>query len=273
MQPFNYAPVLSIAGSDSGAGAGIQADLKTFAALGCYGISAITAITAQNTLGIYAIHPVPAEIVKQQIIAVMDDFKPKAIKIGMLFSAEIVVAVAETLKNHPNIPVIFDPVISASSGDTLIQENVLKAFKEHLFPLVTLLTPNLFEASQLSNQHVKTVEDMEKAAKLLINEDLKSVLIKGGHLESERLINFYLDKNGISKQFKSTKIESKNLHGTGCTLSSAITAFLAQGFDLLTAIKKSGEFVNKAIEASVNLKIGNGAGPLNHFFDFHRNHS
>ncbi len=266
MQTFNCHTVLTIAGSDSGGGAGIQADLKTFAALGFYGTSVITAITAQNTLGVFAIHAVPAEIVKQQIIAVMEDFKPKAIKIGMLFSKDIVVAVAEILKNYPKIPVVFDPVISTTSGGTLIQRNALKAFKEYLFPLIFLLTPNLFEASQLSNQSVKTVDDMEKVARLLINEGLKSILIKGGHLEGDELVNLYLDEENITKQFKSTKIESNNLHGTGCTLSAAIAAYLAQGFNLLIAIEKAGEFVNKAIKAGVNLKIGAGNGPLNHFF-------
>ncbi len=268
--PLKYPSVLTIAGSDSGGGAGIQADLKTFAALGCYGTSAITAITAQNTLGVFAIYPSPAEIVKQQIVAVMDDIKPKAIKIGMLYSAEIVIAVAEVLKNHPDIPIIFDPVMSATSGNSLIQQHVLTTFKSHLFPLIALLTPNLFEASQLANQSVKTIEDMEKAASSLINEDLKSVLIKGGHLKSEELINYYLDSKGISKQFKSTKIETNNLHGTGCTLSSAIAAYLAHEFDLLTAIEKAGEFVNKAIKAGADLKIGEGNGPLNHFFGLKR---
>ena len=269
MQRKIQTAVLTIAGSDSGGGAGIQADLKTFAALGCFGTTAITAITAQNTLGISVIYPLPVEIIKAQIVAVMDDIQPSAIKIGMLYNEAIVVAVAETLKKYPRIPVVFDPVISASSGDILVQEDVLNAFKQYLFPIITLLTPNLFEAAQLSNQSVKTTDDMERVAVFLINQGLKSVLIKGGHLEGNTLINFYLDQKGTSKRLKSTRIESNNLHGTGCTFSAAIAAYLAQGFSLLKAIKKASFFVHEAIKSGKDLKIGNGIGPLNHFFDLH----
>jgi hydroxymethylpyrimidine/phosphomethylpyrimidine kinase len=267
MSQFKYLPVLSIAGSDSGGGAGIQADLKTFAALGCYGTSVITAVTAQNTLGISAIHPIPSEIVKQQIVAVMDDIQPKAIKIGMLFSEEIVIAVAATLKNYPNIPVIFDPVMSASSGDSLMQNETINAFKKHLFPLITLLTPNLSEAAQLTQQTVENLEDMKNSASILLNQNLKNVLIKGGHLLGDELINFYQNQDGKQQQFFSKKIDSKNLHGTGCTLSSAIAAYLAQGFSLVTAIEKAGEYVHQAILQGANVKAGNGNGPLNHFFE------
>lgn len=265
MESFKYLPVLTIAGSDSGGGAGIQADLKTFSALGCFGTSAITAITAQNTLGIFAIHPIPPKIVQKQIIAVMEDIKPLTIKIGMLYSAEITIAVAETLKNYPNIPIIFDPVMSASSGDTLVLKDTVNAFKKYLFPLVTLLTPNLFEAAQLTQQSVTNLEEVRNAAINLLNYRLKNVLIKGGHLQGDELINFYQNQSGVLQLFKSIKIKTNNLHGTGCTLSSAIAAYLAKGFNLLEAIAKAGEFVNQAIKNGINLKIGEGNGPLNPF--------
>ncbi|MFC5283858.1 bifunctional hydroxymethylpyrimidine kinase/phosphomethylpyrimidine kinase [Pedobacter alpinus] len=267
MKSFKYLPVLSIAGSDCGGGAGIQADLKTFAALGCYGTSVISAVTAQNTLGISAVHPIPSEIVKQQIIAVMDDIQPLAIKIGMLYSAEIVIAVAETLKNYPNIPIIFDPVMSASSGDSLMQKDTLKAFQAHLFPIIILLTPNLNEATQLTQQAVKNLEDMKNVASKLLKLGLKNVLIKGGHLHGEQLINFYQNQEGHQHQFISEKINSQNLHGTGCTLSSAIAVYLAQGFSLLAAVERSGNYVHQSILQGANVKVGSGNGPLNHFFE------
>ncbi|HET8827729.1 MAG TPA: bifunctional hydroxymethylpyrimidine kinase/phosphomethylpyrimidine kinase [Pelobium sp.] len=267
MQKPKYLPVLTIAGSDSGGGAGIQADIKTFEALGCFGASAITAITAQNTLGIFAIHSIPASTVKAQIVSVMDDIKPLAIKIGMLYHANTVKCVAETLKKYPLIPIIFDPVITASSGDNLNQGEVLSAFKEYLFPIVDLLTPNLSEASQLLNRKVETLADMEDAAKLLIRDtQLKSVLVKGGHLVGNDLVNFYLHQNGYSQAFKYKRINSGNLHGTGCTLSSAIAGYTAQGFTLLAAIEKAGDFVSKAIKAGQNLRLGEGNGPLCHSF-------
>ena len=267
MEKQNYLPVLTIAGSDSGGGAGIQADLKTFAALGCYGTSVITAVTAQNTLGITAIHPIPPEIVQQQIIAVMEDIKPLAIKIGMLYSPEIAIAVAETLKNHPDIPIIFDPVMSASSGDSLMQNETKNAFKNHLFPLTTLLTPNIYEAAQLSQLTVENLADMKKAALILLKHGLKNILIKGGHLEGDELINFYQNQDGKQVQFISKKINSQNLHGTGCTLSSAIAAYLAQGFSLISAIEKAGEYVHEAILQGADVKTGKSYGPLNHFFE------
>ncbi len=267
MENFKYLPVLTIAGSDSGGGAGIQADLKTFSALGCFGTSAITVITAQNTLGIFAIHPIPTKIVQNQIISVMEDIKPLTIKIGMVYSAEIVIAIAETLKNYPNIPIIFDPVMSASSGNTLVQKDTVDAFKKYLFPLVTLLTPNLFEAALLIKQNVTNLEEVKNAAAHLLNCGLKNVLIKGGHLQGGALINFYQNQEGEKREFHSIKIKSQNLHGTGCTLSSAIAAYLAKGDNLTLSIEKATIFVHEAIKAAINMKIGKGTGPLNHFFN------
>lgn len=266
MSISNFPPVLTIAGSDSGGGAGIQADLKTFAALKCYGASVITAITAQNTWGVYAIHPIPSEIVKAQLVAVMDDIRPKVIKVGMLYSVENVIVVAEVLRKYPTVPIIFDPVLMATAGQALNQDGILAAFRKYLFPVITLLTPNLFEAAQLSEHNVETFDEMKKAASLLLKQKLQAVLIKGGHLKSEELINLYEDRNGKQAVFKSQKIRTSHLHGTGCTLSAAIAAYLAQGFTLLSAIERAGKFVNNAIIAGKDLAIGSGNGPVNPSF-------
>jgi len=263
----NYPVVLSIAGSDSGGGAGIQADLKTISALGCFATTAITAITVQNTLGVAGIHPVPAEIVTGQIKAVIEDLKPSAIKIGMVYSAALAMAVADTLSQYPAIPIIFDPVMLTSTGDSLIEDRTATAFKDLLFPLAELITPNLDEAAVLARFEVTTIPDMEKAAYRLLQYSCSAVLIKGGHLAGSELCDFYLHKNGDARMFRSNKIDTKNTHGTGCTLSAAIASFLALGDDLATAIAKSKAYTHEAIEHGKHASIGAGHGPLNHFFD------
>lgn len=262
-----YISVLTIAGSDSGGGAGIQADLKTFSALGCYGTSAITAITVQNTLGIKAIHQIPSEIVKAQIKAVMDDIKPTAIKIGMIYSPELARTIALTLKDYPEVPIIFDPVMVSTSGYRLIESDTIAIFQQELFPLASLITPNLDEAEILAEMKIQTVDDMKQAASRISNSRCNAVLVKGGHLKGPNLVDVYLDTKGHYQIFKSVAIQTPNTHGTGCTLSAAIAAFVALGDDLPKAIEKAKQYVMQAIVTGQNVKTGEGKGPLNHFFD------
>lgn len=266
MSVNRFKPVLTIAGSDSGGGAGIQADIKTFESLGCYGTTAITAITAQNTLGVNNIFPVPDTILKQQIEAVISDFKPKVVKIGMLYNCENVLAVSSVLKHHPDLQIIYDPVMIASTGKSLSQSGFIDVVKTHLFPICTLITPNLNEASAILNQKVDDLHNMEIAAKQFIELGVKGILIKGGHLKGKQLVNYYLSHNydkGI--KFETQRVESNNLHGTGCTLSSAIAAYLTQGYTMPESIEKAGIYVNQLIHLSKTIKAGSGNGPLLHY--------
>ncbi|WPV02042.1 bifunctional hydroxymethylpyrimidine kinase/phosphomethylpyrimidine kinase [Mucilaginibacter sp. cycad4] len=267
MSRYRYPVVLSIAGSDSGGGAGIQADLKTMSALGCFGTTAITAVTVQNTLGVSDIYPIPVDVVKAQIKAVMDDLKPLVIKIGMVHRTELAIGIAETLREYPNTPVIFDPLMAATSGRRLIADDTAEALKKHLFPRTQLITPNLDEAAILAEMKIKTLGDMKGAAKRIMQYGCKAVLIKGGHLQGPDLFDVYLDYNGDERIFRSTAIDSFNTHGTGCSLSSAIACFIALGNDLQTAIANSKNYVHQAIEQGKDVKTGEGHGPLNHFFD------
>ena len=261
-----YVSVLSIAGSDSSAGAGIQADLKTFSALGCYGTTAITAVTCQNTLAVSDIHPVPANIVYQQVIAVLEDIKPSAVKIGMIPNAEVALAIMSALSAYPHLKIIIDPVMISSSGKALMEENTVQVLIESLFPIATLVTPNLAEAGFLTQKTITNLADMQVAARSMLKFKSEAVLIKGGHLTGNELFDVLVDQSGKEEIFRTTHIESTNTHGTGCTLSSAIAAYLALGFELLTAIKKAKLFVHKAIQEGADVKTGAGTGPLNHFF-------
>jgi hydroxymethylpyrimidine/phosphomethylpyrimidine kinase len=264
---YKYPAVLTIAGSDSGGGAGIQGDLKTFSALGCFGTSAITAITAQNTLGVSAIHSIPPEIVEKQIQAVLEDIKPSAIKIGMVHSAELAVAIASVLKDYPKIPIIFDPVMVATSGDKLIENGTIDTLKQVLFPLSALVTPNLDEAALLAEMEINNLEDMEAAAEKIIGFGCEAVLVKGGHLKGKQLFDIYLDKNGYKQVFLAEFVDTNNTHGTGCSLSSAIAAFTARKLDLIAAIAEAKIYIQHAIESAKDVKTGKGNGPLNHFFN------
>lgn len=267
MPDYSYISVLTIAGSDSGGGAGIQGDLKTFAALGCYGTSAITAITVQNTLGVSDIHPVPAAIVAGQIKAVLDDIKPSAIKIGMIHQADAALAIAGILRAYPGIPVVLDPVMVSSSGRRLLDDEVISILQQQLFPLVTLVTPNLDEAAVLSGISITGVDDMKAAAVKILETGCNAVLVKGGHLSGTQLYDVYLDRDGKEHIISSEAISTNNTHGTGCTLSSAIAAFLARGTDLITAIENASVYMHQAIAAGMDVKTGEGHGPVNHFFD------
>jgi hydroxymethylpyrimidine/phosphomethylpyrimidine kinase len=267
MIKYQYPVVLSIAGSDSGGGAGIQADLKTMSALGCFATTAITAVTVQNTLGVSGIHAIPVEVVKAQIKAVMDDLKPSAIKIGMIHSAELAIGIAEALSEYPNVPVIFDPVMVATSGDRLIAGDTVETLKAHLFPIATLVTPNLDEAVILAGMEIKTIGDIKSAAVRIMEYGCNAVLIKGGHLKGPDLFDVYLDKDGNERIFRSAAIDTVNTHGTGCSLSSAIASFIALGNDLNISISHSKKYIQQAIEQGKDVKTGEGHGPLNHFFD------
>lgn len=267
MKQYKYPVVLTIAGSDSGGGAGIQADLKTFSALGCFGTTAITAITVQNTAGVSAIHSIPVDIVKGQMEAVIADLKPKAIKIGMVHSADLVIGIAEVLQKYPSIPVVLDPVMISTSGHKLIEDKTVDVLTSHLFPLVTVITPNLDEAAVLTGMKLHNVDDMQKAAVKLLETGCKSVLVKGGHLRSKVLYDVFADSNGNELLFEGEFIQSNNVHGTGCTLSSAIAAYLARTEPLYKAVALAREYIKEAIDAGKDVKIGEGNGPLNHFFN------
>jgi len=254
---------LTIAGSDSGAGAGIQADLKTFAALGVYGTCAITAATAQNTLGVNAVHYIPPQIVAAQIDTVLDDFDIAAIKIGMIGAAKIVEAVADRLRGLGGRPfVIYDPVIAASSGDALSREGFLAAIKTRLLPLVDCLTPNLAEAAALLGEaEAHDEEAMAAQGRALLTLGSRAVLMKGGHLDAAEAIDVLVTREE-TRCYASPRIASANTHGAGCTLSAAIAAHLALGARLDDAVAAAKAFVSRAIEAGANVKLGHGRGPL-----------
>lgn len=264
-----YPIVLSIAGSDSSGGAGIQADLKTFSALGVYGATAITAITAQNTLGVHAQCPIPPQMVYDQITAVVDDLHPSFVKIGMLSNAEIVLAVAEALGKY-SLPIVLDPVMVSSSDHRLLSVEAQDLVKKKLLPMAMLLTPNLPEMKALTDLPLSTYEEKEKAAKYLLDCDAQAILLKGGHEEGDVKtdILFTLSDNGIqSSLFVSDSIPTRNIHGTGCTLSSAIAAYLAKGLRLEEAIAAAKKYISEAIRAGADIEIGYGFGPVNHGFN------
>lgn len=256
---------LTIAGSDSGGGAGIQADLKAFSALGVYGASAVTAVTAQNTLTVSAVHEVPADVVAGQVEAVLSDLNVGAIKIGMLFSTAIIEAVADVLPaNGP--PIVVDPVMIAKSGDSLLQADAVDALKELIFPLATLITPNLPEASVLSGlSEAENVPKMRAQASQLGTPGRTSVLIKGGHGTTDVCTDVLLDTNGNETVFSTPRIPTRNTHGTGCTFSAAIAAQLALGHSLTDSVGTAHRYLNAAIDHAHGLRIGNGHGPVHHF--------
>jgi hydroxymethylpyrimidine/phosphomethylpyrimidine kinase len=265
--PKQYCKVLTIAGSDSGGGAGIQADLKTFSAIGCYGMSVITALTAQNTRGVIGIHAVPPAFAVQQIEAVLTDIGADAVKIGMLYSAALIEAVAEALKTHGARKIVLDPVMVAQSGDKLLQDDAVDAIKMHLMPLADVVTPNMPEVSVLTGRSLKNWKDAERAAKALAEHGSRSILIKGGHGAENKSIDllFLVGENRFIR-LEAERIETRNNHGTGCTLSSAIAAYLAQGNDIEAAVQKAKTFMNAAIAAGARYQIGHGHGPVHHFF-------
>lgn len=258
--------VLTIAGSDSSGGAGIQADIKAISALGSFAASVITSVTAQNTLGVQGIHPIPTDMVRQQIESVMDDLHPEAVKIGMVCDKDIARTIAKCVEKYQPRWVVYDPVMVSTSGHKLMTDDTIETIKQELIPRATLITPNLHEARILAGHELNTIEDMEKHAEVLSQTLRCSVLIKGGHLEDGEMCDILYDatEDRIFR-YNAPKIESKNLHGTGCTLSSAIATKLSQGHSMKEAIALAKDYVFKAIDAAKDMHIGHGHGPLWHF--------
>ncbi|MCY1164841.1 MAG: bifunctional hydroxymethylpyrimidine kinase/phosphomethylpyrimidine kinase [Pseudomonadota bacterium] len=261
---FQYPRVLSIAGSDSGGGAGIQADLKTFSALGCYGMTAITALTAQNTLGVRSIHGVPPQMLLDQIDAVVEDIGVDAVKIGMLHSPEIVHAVAEAIDRHALERVVLDPVMVATSGAVLIDNPAIAALVRELFGRAALITPNLDEAALLVGRPLDSEQAMEIAARELLAKGARAVLLKGGHLPGDVVSDLLITQGDAPHWMRAPRIHSANTHGTGCTLSSAIASHLALGLSLTEAVEAARVYVRGALEAGAAVRTGAGSGPLNH---------
>ena len=273
-----YIAALTIAGSDCSGGAGIQADIKTISALGCYAASAITAVTVQNTQGVTAVHAVPPEIVAGQIRAVMDDIKPKAVKIGMVNDAETIKAIADALADYDIEHIVVDPVMVSTSGSKLMQDDAIKVFIEKLLPMSTLITPNIYEAEILAGKKITDEDAMNDVAGEILSKGAEAVLIKGGHIEGDKKVDLLY--NAIRKtearsseitmmigdSFESETVETRNTHGTGCTLSAAIASNLAMGLGINKAIDKAKYWLTSALIAGADVEIGSGHGPVNHFY-------
>lgn len=255
---------LTIAGSDSSGGAGIQADLKTFTVLGAYGTSAITALTAQNTMGVSGVMTVSADFVSAQIAAVADDLEVKSSKIGMLANAEIIVAVSAAIGRYNLHPIVLDPVMIATSGDRLLSPDAVEAMRRDLLPRVDLLTPNLIEAADLlGTEPATTIEEAEDQGRRLLALGSGAILVKGGHGSGDTAVDLLVDASGC-QAFELPRLATPNTHGTGCTLSAAITAYLALGCELCVAIERAKEFVWKGLFSAAKQRLGHGSGPLDH---------
>lgn len=253
---------LTIAGSDSGAGAGIQADLKTFAALDVYGLSVITAVTAQNTIGVRAVQEIDTEVVAAQLDAVAEDFPIKAVKTGMLSSAAIIEVVAAGLRRHRLLTLVVDPVMVAKSGDRLLREDAVAALVTRLLPLATVVTPNLPEAEVLSKSSINSFEDRLAAARRILDAGARAVVVKGGHGGDDPVIDLLVGADGV-REFRARRVNSTSTHGTGCTFSAAIAAGMASGLGLEAAVAGARQYVSKALAQAEPL--GHGHGPLGHF--------
>ncbi len=260
-----YVRTLTIAGSDSGGGAGIQADLKTFSALGCYGMSVVTALTAQNTREVRNIQAVPGAFIADQMRAVLEDIGVDAVKIGMLHAPEVIRVVAEVLGEHKVMHTVLDPVMVAKSGDRLLQEEAVDALRETLLPQVQVITPNLPEGGILLGQEIGE-GNMESAAKALGKFGPEAVLLKGGHGEGTMSTDvLYLKKKDETLSYEAPRIRTQNTHGTGCTLSSAIAAYIAHGEDIAEAVRKAKNYLTDALQAGSAHQLGHGHGPVHHF--------
>ena len=254
--------VLAIGGSDSGGGAGIQADLRTFMSLKVHGCSAITCVTAQNSLGVNSLEPIKEEIIKSQIEAVVSDFQVKALKTGMLLNESIINAISIQLNNY-SIPKIIDPVMVSRAGATLIDKSAINAYKKFLFPQADLITPNIYEANLLLGLNIKNEQDIEAAGFNLLELGPKSVLIKGGGINNLKGKDYFINSKGESYWFHSDFIDTKNTHGSGCTLSAAICSYIGKGLNLIESINEAKLFVKESLINSY--KIGKGPGPLGHY--------
>ena len=257
--------VVTIAGSDSCGGAGIQADLKTFSALGTYGMSVITAITAQNTMGVLMVRDLDAEIVREQIKALFDDIEIHAVKIGMVSNIHIIDTIGDCLKNYDTHPIILDPVMVSKSGCHLLRPESKDKLIDVLFPLADVVTPNLYEAEVITGTKIETIKEMEQAAVRIHQLGARYVVVKGGHLSGDAVDVLFNGKDFI--HMKGKRIHTRNTHGTGCTFSSAITAYLARGYSITEAVYQAKEYISGAIEHS--LDIGHGVGPTHHFYDLY----
>lgn len=254
--------VLIVAGSDSGGGAGIQGDLKTVICLGGYGMTAITALTAQNTQGVFGIHPVPEDFITQQMELCLDDLGADALKTGMLHSDSVIRTVARVIREKAkHLPLVVDPVMVAKGGASLLETSAVECLKTELLPLATLFTPNIPEAERLSGIPIRNVDDMERAAHLLHSAH-GAVLVKGGHLEGNELVDLLLDHDGVVTRYRSPRIATTHTHGTGCALASAVATGLAQGMPLKDSVERARTYVQEAIRHAPGL--GHGHGPLGH---------
>jgi hydroxymethylpyrimidine/phosphomethylpyrimidine kinase len=255
---------LTIAGSDSGGGAGIQADLKTFAAHGVFGTSAVTALTAQNTLGVQGVFEIPADFVGRQIDSIARDIGADAVKIGMISNAGIIEVVTAKIAEYSLLPLVLDPVMVAKGGDSLLRDDAKEALIRILLPAATIVTPNLPEAEVLCGFAISGIDDMHRAARAILALGPKAVVVKGGHLaDRHESVDVFFDGKDFL-EFTAVRVKSKNTHGTGCTFSSAIAASLALGLPLREAVKSAKDYVSRIIAASVDLGIGHGHGPMNH---------
>ncbi|MDI7276069.1 MAG: bifunctional hydroxymethylpyrimidine kinase/phosphomethylpyrimidine kinase [Anaerolineae bacterium] len=267
----SYYRALTIAGSDSGGGAGIQADLKTFSALGCYGMSVLTALTAQNTVAVTGIHPVPPQFIAQQIDAVMQDIGVDAVKIGMLHSSEVIRTVAERLAHYRVGRIVVDPVMVAKSGAKLLQDEAVEALREVLLPLATVITPNLPEAAVLLERPISDLAEMQEACRALAELGPQAVYLKGGHLGGKQSPDvLYVREDRSLRVLKAPRVETRNVHGTGCTLSSAIAAYLAQGYSVRQAVERAKAYMTAALRAGAAYRLGQGHGPVHHFHRYWR---
>jgi len=268
-QHHSYHKALTIAGSDSGGGAGIQADLKAFSANAVYGMSAITAITAQNTRGVQAIHPVPVAIIRQQIISVMEDIGTDAVKTGMLHSSAVIQTIREALEEYPPPHLVVDPVMVATSGDKLLEDEAIQTLIGVMLPMASLITPNLPEAEIILGRRIETPDQARQAAKDLAETGAKGILLKSGHARGKKLTDLlYLPEDDDLIEIPTQRIDTHNTHGTGCTLASAIAAWLARGLSLREATRKGLEYTHQAIERGALYRLGHGKGPVHHFYKY-----
>ncbi|NDV59888.1 bifunctional hydroxymethylpyrimidine kinase/phosphomethylpyrimidine kinase [Bacteroides sp. 519] len=261
-----YFTALTIAGSDSGGGAGIQADLKTFAALGIFGTSVITAITAQNTHEVRSVEVLSPQIIRTQLQTVLSDITIDAVKTGMLPNAEIIEVVAQTIDQYKLPNLVVDPVLVSTSGSQLTSDKAISAFRSLLYKRATLITPNIPEAARLSGIEINNENDIHRAADVLLAEGCCALLIKGGHRAGKQSTDILFTPNQSPVSFSVPFVKSNNLHGTGCTYASAITACLAQGYELIKSVEMAKSYITAAIEAGKDITTGQGNGPLNHFF-------
>lgn len=264
---YKYPSVLTIAGFDGSGGAGIQADIKTISALGCFATSVLTALPIQNTTGVKSIHTIPCSVVEQQLYAILDDIFPDAIKIGMVHSCELVETIVGVLLQYPKVSIVLDPVMVATSGHKLIEDKTIGTIVEQLFPLADVITPNLDEAAILAQMPIHSVEDMYLAGEKIKSLGCNSLLLKGGHLKSEQLTSLFFSSGQGVVEFHSEKYNTNNTHGSGCTLSSAIASYIAQGKSLKEAVALAHIYVQQAISEGSEVQTGKGNGPLNHFFN------